>query len=245
MATDEVENFVRKFKMLRDSGYDATLTLESRLGEVSVTLNCKVGRTSPPPTTPLASSSPRYRSPSYFRRQVRRKAAAEQQSSRIFIDMPPSDLKADEVLIINDADGDSADPPIDAEEALTKAEKPSVTAAEPDRLDVAESMNAEEASLDREEAERDRLVQEVIVYAVPPTDIRKRKQTVDEVESEIKDRFSSIGVQVKAIRHRMDKGCYESSLVSIDPPVNLKTIWGRRLGLQNCALIEFKPSNAK
>ena len=90
-----------------------------------------------------------------------------------------------------------------------------------------------------------RLVQEVIVYAVPPTDIRKRKQTVDEVESEIKDRFSSIGVQVKAIRHRMDKGCYESSLVSIDPPVNLKTIWGRRLGLQNCALIEFKPTNAK
>ena len=117
--------------------------------------------------------------------------------------MPPCDLKADEVLTVNDVD-DTADPSIDAEEASTKAEKPSVTA---DSLDVVESMKAEEASVDRKEAERDRLVQEVIVYAVPPTDIRKRRQSVDEVDSKIKDRFSSIGVQVKAIRHRTDKGC--------------------------------------
>ena len=48
MAEWEIDSFVKKFKLLRSSGYDASLNLECKLGEVYVTLNCKVGRSIPP-----------------------------------------------------------------------------------------------------------------------------------------------------------------------------------------------------
>ena len=76
MDDAEIESFVKKFKLLRSAGFDATLNLESKLGEVFISLNCKVGRVSPPPTTPTnAASKPR--SPSYYRRLARRKAARD------------------------------------------------------------------------------------------------------------------------------------------------------------------------
>merc|ERR1712045_583031 len=58
--------------MLRNAGYDASLNFESKLGEVFISLNCKVGRLLPPPTTPSPVS--KQRSPSYYRRLARRKA---------------------------------------------------------------------------------------------------------------------------------------------------------------------------
>ena len=256
MATDEVENFVHKFKMLRDSGYDATLTLESKLGEVFVVLNCKVGRTTPPPTTPFMPISPRYRSPSYFRRQSRRKAAAKQECNNIVLDKLPCVLKADKVLENQEAIEIAADSSNDslnaAEDISNKAEKPVMTPCfEEATTEVVddESRNAEHDNvtdiLDREEAERNKLVDEVIVYLVPPSDIRQSIQGVNDVDIEIKDKFSSIGVQVEGIRHRTNRGVYESSLVKIKPPVNLQKIWGRRLGLQQCAVIEYSPADGK
>ena len=255
MATDEVENFVRKFKMLKDSGYDTTLTLESKLGEVFVTLNCKVGRTTPPPQTPpMLPSSPRYRSPSYFRRLARRKAAAESEKTVM-------DLKAEEVLVNNgDLNDDAADPPSNVyEEVLITAVKPSVTAgtvatsegevnAHQTNISADQSSTSglcneaflENEEIDSHEVELDKLVDEVIVYAVPPSDIRKPIQDVKEVEAEVMERFAAIGSRVEDIRHRTNRGIYESSLVKIKPPINLKKIWGRRLGLQSCAVIEYK-----
>ena len=53
-------------------------------------------------------------------------------------------------------------------------------------------------------------------------------------------RLSSMGVEVLSIRHRTKSGGkHESSLVKLTP-VNLNRIWGRRLGLKNCAVVEFK-----
>ena len=72
MADNEINSFVQKFKLLRDAGLEASLSLETKLGEVEISLSCKVGRILPPPQSP--SSSSRYRSPSYYRRQARRKA---------------------------------------------------------------------------------------------------------------------------------------------------------------------------
>ena len=45
----EIDSFVNKFRALCDAGYNASLNLESKLGEVFVNLSCKVGRTTPPP----------------------------------------------------------------------------------------------------------------------------------------------------------------------------------------------------
>ena len=65
--------------------------------EVNVSLKCKVDRVVPPPSLPsmFSASSPRYRNPSYFRRQVRRKAASESQNLLI------ENHAADQVIDIN------------------------------------------------------------------------------------------------------------------------------------------------
>ena len=80
MADAEIESFVKKFKLLRGAGMEASLKLETKLGEVFISINCKVGRDMPPPTlSPAAHVNPSKirRSPSYFRRQVRRRAIRE------------------------------------------------------------------------------------------------------------------------------------------------------------------------
>ena len=78
MADTEIDGFIQKFKKLRAAGIAATLNFETNLGEVSISLTCKVGRNIPPPShllPPVAAS--KMRSPSYYRRQVRRKAERE------------------------------------------------------------------------------------------------------------------------------------------------------------------------
>ena len=80
MADIELDSFVRKFKLLRDAGYEASLSFNTSLGEVHINLSCKVGRVVPPPPSPpaqMVSSSQKYRSPSYYRRQARRRAQRE------------------------------------------------------------------------------------------------------------------------------------------------------------------------
>jgi len=76
MASMELSSFIKKFESLRSSGYDASLLIENKLDEMSITLSCKVGRDIPPPSqtfTPGINSRNR-RSPSYYRRQARRQA---------------------------------------------------------------------------------------------------------------------------------------------------------------------------
>ena len=50
MADVEIDSFLRKFKSLRDAGYKASLTFDTDLGEVNISLSCKVGRVVPPPS---------------------------------------------------------------------------------------------------------------------------------------------------------------------------------------------------
>ena len=78
MEDEEIKRFIRKFKSLRTAGYNASLNMECKLGEVFITLNCKVGRTVlPSPSTPSYAAVIKSRSPSYFRRQARRRASRE------------------------------------------------------------------------------------------------------------------------------------------------------------------------
>ena len=61
------------------------------------------------------------------------------------------------------------------------------------------------------------------------------------VEQEIVHKFSEIGVTVKHMKTFSDyRGNFDKSRVTVSP-VNLKTIWGRRLGLNNCSVIEYFP----
>ena len=98
--------------------------------------------------------------------------------------------------------------------------------------------------VDEAELARDKLVDEVIVYAVPPIDIRQPVQGAHDVEEEIRAKFSSMGIDVVNIRHRVIAVKYESCLVKLTP-ANLRRIWGRRLGLSNCAVVEFKQSDVR
>ena len=84
MADSEIDSFVWKFKLLRCAGKEASLKLETKLGEVYISLNCKVGRDVPPPLVSpspivVAGNSKTHRSPSYYRRQARRRADKEAQ----------------------------------------------------------------------------------------------------------------------------------------------------------------------
>ena len=80
MVNLEIDSVVSQFKLLLATGHEASLKLDSKLGEVWISLNCKVGRNEPP----ACMSSPtnydvksKYRSPSYFRRQARRRSERE------------------------------------------------------------------------------------------------------------------------------------------------------------------------
>ena len=88
--------------------------------------------------------------------------------------------------------------------------------------------------------EKDKVVENVIIYAVPPSDCRKRIQNTSEVEIEVREKFASIGVEVRDMKLKCSKtGTFESSMVKISPTI-LRKIWGRRLDLKNYALIELK-----
>ena len=50
----------------------------------------------------------------------------------------------------------------------------------------------EKDEIDQEEAERDKLVEQVIVYLVPPSDCRQPLQSASEVETEIRARVFRI-----------------------------------------------------
>ena len=107
MKCAEIDSFVNKFKRLWSGGFDASLNFESKLGEVFISLNCKVGRILPPPSTPLPNvTSKGRRSPSYYRRLARRKASRESNveptSYNVFEDS--SSLLAEEAMDENSLD---------------------------------------------------------------------------------------------------------------------------------------------
>ena len=81
MAHTEADSFVLKFKNLWHAGVKATLTFQSDNGEAFVTLKAGLGSLPPPPNQAghahVHRGYGRHRSPSYLRRQDRRRAARE------------------------------------------------------------------------------------------------------------------------------------------------------------------------
>ena len=78
MAADQTQKFIDHFKSLWGAVYEASLNFESKVGEISISLNCKDERSSPPsPAPPLYDLRQRHRSSSYFRRQLHRRCEHE------------------------------------------------------------------------------------------------------------------------------------------------------------------------
>ena len=80
----EIDSFILKFKNLQYAGQKAILTLEAENGKALISLKAELGYLSPPdyllPTQTRYTAAPivtrLHRSPSYFRRQERRRQAA-------------------------------------------------------------------------------------------------------------------------------------------------------------------------
>ena len=72
----ELENFIQKFKQLRGAGLTAHLDLDTHAGQAWVGLRVMLN-----PVKLTKEKPQKYRSPSYFRRQERRKAARIQSAA--------------------------------------------------------------------------------------------------------------------------------------------------------------------
>ena len=82
-SNSEIESFLTKFKSLLYSGYNATLTLESKKGEAFICLKAGLGPVSIPSSSDCKAQTSqklkplKHRSPSYRRRQERRRKSFE------------------------------------------------------------------------------------------------------------------------------------------------------------------------
>ena len=148
MADHEIDSFIQKFKLLRGAGIEASLNFETKLGEVFISLNCKVGRNLPPPSPSVTSAK---RSPSYYRRQARCKAERENRSEVIKLrsSLPLADETKEEVIDESEiSDGDVI------EDALATRDR-NVTGAEIMEEDEVEDTNHEAEKVFEEESNDD------------------------------------------------------------------------------------------
>ena len=98
----------------------------------------------------------------------------------------------------------------------------------------ADSAYNEAEEVDPKELARDRKVEKVIVSAVT-----KPIEEKADVENEIREKFAALGVKIKHMKTQSNyRGKFDHCIVNVSP-VNLKNIWGRRLGLKNCSVIAF------
>ena len=240
MAGVDIDSFVNKFKSLWSAGHNATLNIESKLGEVEISLRCKIGRSSPPPSTPFSSFglSPKYRSPSYYRRQARRKDRRKLNDSAEEDHFIPL---ADQVSESRSSQEDNI---VDDSESLKLAEKASgnVEVSENNGKSSEEvvhnSIEDSTEEVEKDELARDKIIEEILVYAVVGGVGTVEKKDV--VEQEIVHKLADIGVTVESMQtFSTHDGKFDQSRVRTTP-VNLKSIWGRRLGLKKCAVIEYR-----
>ena len=107
-------------------------------------------------------------------------------------------------------------------------------------VDATTEVNGEvcpDDEIDPAEAAQDKMVKKIIIYPVT----KKWKVKKDVIENKIKDKLNLMQVNVKDIEtKRTIFGEFNGSIVETSP-VNLNKVWGRRLGMTNCAIISFDP----
>ena len=259
----ELASFVLKFQDICSSGKNATLSFSSICGKAFANLSVEIGNVQSPPKIPCVTSPSlniNHVNPSRKRRMHRRA-----ESRRIFAEEAKQDLSVEELNVLDAAEKAVVDDNVtEVQESLLVNEDIDMTQNEtsnPDdsmhirndranNSDINNETNNENEEcyteeVDQHELELDKIVTEVVIYAVPPSDIRKTMQDAAEVEVEIREKFCSIGVEVQDMLIKADRiGKFDRRLVKVTP-VNLRRIWGRRLGLQNCAVVENKKQDVQ
>ena len=183
MADTEIESFITKFKHLCKIGINASLNLSSSNGKATVTLHAELGYIPPPSNVPLTPL--RHRSPAYYRRIARRQAMRQnsEEISSVEVSSTVENVTVKEAV-----------KPVPVVK-VTKSSDVSYSNKDTRAEEVLEDVTAEEKErLDKAELELDKLVENVFIHAVPPSDIRQRIPDVDEVEQEIRDKFHSLRV---------------------------------------------------
>ena len=107
MAHVEVDNFVRKFKLLLSAGYEASLDLSSSLGEVTINLKCKVGRLSPPLSPNFGENlingtHVKREFPSRQRRRARRAAARDTLQDNVSVELCDANSAEECIHVVSD-----------------------------------------------------------------------------------------------------------------------------------------------
>ena len=115
MAASELDSFYRKFKSLLVAGHNATLTLEGVAGEATVTLKASLGVVRP---SSNGNNFGQHRSPSYFRRQQRRKKLFASQTAEQACEGETSSAAEVADVVESITSNDTAH--IEAEEATVK-----------------------------------------------------------------------------------------------------------------------------
>ena len=92
-----------------------------------------------------------------------------------------------------------------------------------------------ESNIDESEEEM-KMIERVCIYHVPTSILSKLDKDV--VQREIKLKFEAVGVSVKKFKFIGNKSYFESCVVEISP-VDLRKIWGRRLGVTDCSCISY------
>ena len=250
----DLASFVFKFQDICSTGKNATLTFSSLTGKVYVNLSLEIGsvKAGPKFPVPCVTSPPvntRHVSPSKRRRMNRRA-----ESRRLFAEKAKYDLSTEElsVLVAAEKAVDNHVNTNKVEESIEASNDSHVTQNEAScQVNMVQAIkdcenDPEEdvEEIDIDELEKDRLVSEILIYAVPPSDCRIPMQGVNEVQQEIREKFSTIGAKIEDMKVKASsQGKFESSLVIITP-TNLRKIWGRRLGLLNCAVVEYKQQDS-
>ena len=153
---------------------------------------------------------------------------------------------ADEDNEVNGSENSDTVNLVDDEESNVRGDNVSLSATVAEESNLAIGVEPKEANVeladddveevDEEELKRDKIIEEVVISSVT-----QPFEKVEVVEEEIKQKFADIGINVVSMNSFSSKrGYFDQSRVRTTP-VNLKTIWGRRLGLNNCSVIEYYP----
>ena len=242
VSTYELDSFIYKFRYLCCAGFKSSLTLRSENGQAYVSFDVNLGALATPVTLPPPGYCKKPRSPSYFRRQEKRrqertKIAAEEakgESCNEVDDLTTFVKTAGNAAVCEDDENPKYDSK-DFESSLLITTSDSENVMNDNLIDAEESKDDHDDYFDKQEATRNKLVDEIFVYATP-----EPIEKVDKVEDEIRERFAKIDVKVISMKSsRNPRGHFKQSLLKIEP-TNLNRIWGRRLGLAHCAIISAR-----
>ena len=171
----------------------------------------------------LGTPKKRYRSPSYYRRQARRKATATHEFVDVKTFAQCHKGISDAMITDNTQEVDNCGSSSTVEVHLSED------------LEEASHVKIDETT-DQDELDCDKVDTKISVHAVT-----KPLEKTSVVEEEIRKRFSDMNVRVERLQSFSDHhGNFESSRVTTSP-VNLKHIRGRRLRLKNCEIQFFEP----